>query len=1042
MKTCQSCGRLMREPSDFAGSNTDSPYCSRCADEFGFLRGYSDVVTGMRDMLEDQLAYAPGEARRIAEQNIRDIPAWMKREKMMHETDHVLITDIGSTTTKAVLLRREGDKLALVDLFHSPTTVEKPEEDVRIGIRRAVRGLEQKTGVTLLQSDDLRLAPGVLYLSTSSAGGGLQILVVGLTVADSASSARRAAYGAGGVLLDTFAIDDKRSAVQQMLAMQALRPDIILFSGGVDGGAVTGLMRMAEILSLADPRPKFGAESIPLVYAGNTAAAELVRSVLEDVFDLHMVANLRPTMTDENLDPARQTIHRLFMDNVMEQAPAYGEVKKVVSDDIIPTPMGVIKSLQLLSRSLEQNIMAVDIGGATTDVFSNILGHYYRTVSANLGMSYSLCNVLAEAGWSAVARWLPPALDEDTVRDYIGNKMLCPEHNPTEPWQTVVEQACAREAIRLARAQHMEMHFNTAQIGFLDRLKTQDNDKFVETMYVEKKQEERRFREDSIDLLIGAGGVVSAATPTEATLMLTDALQPRGVTELWRDRLFLSPHLGKLSDMDEQAALALLTGGTYQRLAVVIRPLWRKARAGQPALEVELTNGTGSSRLSVKADELHWLPATGGERHIAWKTARGFWLPEDGHVNTDLPVLIDTRLAPGSCGEQAWRLLGWDGLAAPQPAPFRRGAAPETDDHTLRLALPYPGDILVKPGDTVQPDTLVGENRYDPPRIFILPLTGADGPVLDAEGLRSHLLVQVGEEIRSGQKLLEVKDHSLLDALAGRSPTYHSPIRGRVETINYDAGLLVAREIQDYSTKPVEVNVAAQLGVEPKDIKGYMKRHVGDFVYSGEMLATRMLEKGVNPANMFCNAPSTGTITEVNTKTGKAVIRYDREPFRLYSGVKGRVRTVQDNRAVVIDYDGDLLNGVLGFGGHGWGPLVVISEPQLPAGSDCRGAVLACTAPVDAAFLRAAAAAGVHGIVAPSMQQKQAVDFLDAEIGVALTGNEAIAYPLVLTEGFGCLAMREETAARLRSHAGKLCYLQAATQIRAGVQRPHIILFS
>jgi len=154
-----------------------------------------------------------------------------------------------------------------------------------------------------------------LYLATSSAGGGLQILVFGLTLFDSASSAKRAAYGSGGVILDTFAINDNRTPVEKMQLIRLLRPDIILFSGGTDGGNISSIVRMGELLSLANPKPKFGDKTeIPLVYAGNRDAQSFIRSLFSGKFQLYIVPNIRPTLQDENLPPAQDKIHQLFMD--------------------------------------------------------------------------------------------------------------------------------------------------------------------------------------------------------------------------------------------------------------------------------------------------------------------------------------------------------------------------------------------------------------------------------------------------------------------------------------------------------------------------------------------------------------------------------------------------------------------------------------------------------------------------------------------------------------------------------------------------------
>ncbi len=229
----------------------------------------------------------------------------------MKETRYTLITDIGSTTTKAVLIDRLGIKL--IGIQHANTTVEAPDNDVKIGVFNAVKNLESRCQIPLLSPSanphELIFAPEVEYLSTSSAGGGLQILVIGLTLFDSASSAKRAAYGAGGIILDVFAIDDRRSSVEQMLAMRNLRPDMILLCGGTDGGAISTVLRLAEILRIAKPMPKFSTSvKIPAIYAGNNDATEMITGMIAKDFDLHIMPNLRPKINEENLKPTQEII--------------------------------------------------------------------------------------------------------------------------------------------------------------------------------------------------------------------------------------------------------------------------------------------------------------------------------------------------------------------------------------------------------------------------------------------------------------------------------------------------------------------------------------------------------------------------------------------------------------------------------------------------------------------------------------------------------------------------------------------------------------
>src|SRR5439155_13113924 len=119
-----------------------------------------------------------------------------------------------------------------------------------------------------------------LYVSTSSAGGGLQMMVTGLVKAMSAESAERAALGAGAILMDTLAVDDGRKDFQKVERLRQLRPDIILMSGGTDGGTQSHLVEMAEVVRRADPKPRFGDMKLPIIYAGNKSAREDVKAVL------------------------------------------------------------------------------------------------------------------------------------------------------------------------------------------------------------------------------------------------------------------------------------------------------------------------------------------------------------------------------------------------------------------------------------------------------------------------------------------------------------------------------------------------------------------------------------------------------------------------------------------------------------------------------------------------------------------------------------------------------------------------------------------
>ncbi|MGE5580133.1 MAG: glutamate mutase L [Bacillota bacterium] len=492
---------------------------------------------------------------------------------MTWRPESILATDVGSTTTKAVLIERRGDGYRLVARGEMPTTVEAPWENVMIGVRNSIRRVEELTERPILDESGTIRRPscdgaGVdVYVSTSSAGGGLQMMVAGLVLGISASSAHRAALGAGAVVLDVIAVDDGRSQSEQITRITELRPDIILMSGGVDGGSISYLASTAEIIHQANPQPRFGSTfRLPLVYAGNKDAADLVADICGRKMDVHAVPNLRPRHDVEHLGPARNAIHDLFMNHVMAQAPGYGELMDWVDASIMPTPGAVGSMVDLAARTNGFSVIGVDIGGATTDVFSSFEGTFTRTVSANLGMSYSVCNVQEEAGFDNIMRWVPFAVDREEMADLTANKMVRPTTIPQTLYQLVVEQALAREALRLSFAHHKELakKVETQEVGVFRR-----NDPGLG-----KSSGRDVIDMTRLGMLIGSGGVLShAPRRQQAALMLLDAFQPIGVTRLAVDSIFMMPHLGVLSSVFPDIAAEVFEKDCLVPLGTAIAPV-------------------------------------------------------------------------------------------------------------------------------------------------------------------------------------------------------------------------------------------------------------------------------------------------------------------------------------------------------------------------------------------------------------------------------------------------------------------------------------
>src|SRR6056297_2186182 len=209
----------------------------------------------------------------------------------------IIATDCGSTTTKAILIEYVDGEYRQTVRGEAPTTVEKPLNDVTRGVVNAVTELQELAQLrykdsTIKFTDGDKLFIGEkngidAYVSTSSAGGGLQMMVTGVVARMTGESAERAALGAGAIVMDLIASNDKRANYEKIERIRNLRPDMILMAGGVDGGTTKHVAELAELVAAADPKPRLGSSyKLPVIYAGNKKAREAIKETLEDKVDL------------------------------------------------------------------------------------------------------------------------------------------------------------------------------------------------------------------------------------------------------------------------------------------------------------------------------------------------------------------------------------------------------------------------------------------------------------------------------------------------------------------------------------------------------------------------------------------------------------------------------------------------------------------------------------------------------------------------------------------------------------------------------------
>lgn len=368
----------------------------------------------------------------------------------------VLCIDFGSTFTKVTAI--DVDTPSILARAQSFTTI---HDDINFGFNRA---LEQIIKVTGIQEFNERYA-------CSSAAGGLKMIAIGLVPQLTAEAAKRAALSAGAKVLETFSFELNEYEIKKI---ERIKPDIILFTGGIDGGNTKVVTANAQRLTTMNHR-------CPLIYAGNKVIADDIAALLrEHRWDVSIASNVMPTLNELNIHSAQNLIRKIFLDHIVV-AKGLSTVQACIDNILMPTPSAVLLGAELLSKGYLSNpgigeLMIVDVGGATTDVHSvsdgaprqsNVIMKglaeplIKRTVEGDLGARYSLDALIQGVGIDVVADVLkvPPEVVKQMCDDLTNH----PEQFMEEPGlMKTLDDVAAEIAIRESVTRHagfLEVHY-------------------------------------------------------------------------------------------------------------------------------------------------------------------------------------------------------------------------------------------------------------------------------------------------------------------------------------------------------------------------------------------------------------------------------------------------------------------------------------------------------------------------------------------------------------------------------------------------------
>ena len=303
----------------------------------------------------------------------------------------VLLIDFGSTYTKVTAVDQK--EAQLLGTAASYTTV---ETDVGEGLSAALMELERQTGKIAYQK----------RLACSSAAGGLRMVAIGLVPELTAKAAKLASLGAGAKLIGNYAYQLTEDDVEEIDSQQ---PDIVLLTGGIDGGNSETILHNAGMLSTC--RTDF-----PVVVAGNRSCARQVAKRLSHK-TTYLVENVMPELNRLNILPAQQKIRELFLEQIV-RAKGLSREAELVDGILMPTPAAVMTAMELLAKGCPGHpgigeLICADLGGATTDIYSIASGaprkdttvykglperYAKRTVEGDIGMRYSVLGIPEAAG--------------------------------------------------------------------------------------------------------------------------------------------------------------------------------------------------------------------------------------------------------------------------------------------------------------------------------------------------------------------------------------------------------------------------------------------------------------------------------------------------------------------------------------------------------------------------------------------------------------------------------------------------------------------
>jgi len=570
----------------------------------------------------------------------------MSEERPIEST---IAADIGSTLTHVCLIDIVEGAYRFVAHAESPSTLSEAENDVTIGLRRAIQHLEQLTQRPLLDQDGELITPeqdsgaGVdAFVATSNAAPPLQCVIIGLTDDLSVESAQYACSAGNVLVRETVSLGARirRWDERVFTSLHENPPDLILLVGGVDTGPVALLENAGRVLNTiyGDIEP----ERRPvIIFAGNQEARRPVSAILSSSFDLRVVDNVRPSVHVESLGELQRELAQVYERIKLAALPGYRRLRHMCGAPILSTTTALANTLRFVARrdDLAQGVLGIDVGGASTYIGAARGEFYQWAVGAGLGTGFGLDHVLELSGAGNILRWLPVPMSENEISSRLENARLRPYSVPQTMEELLLTHAAIRQALLFTMRKMRRQYWYRPGA---------------------KPEEETT---PPFDLLAVRGGPI-ANTPQDGLIALTllDSLQPVGLVRLVVDWASIWPQLGALALMVPAAAAQVLAQDGLRELGVLIAPLG-EARDGERALSLKITPNDGpQTEVEVPAGTVQRFPlAPDQQATVEVRPSRAFDIGMGrrgfgGKAKVrggSLGIVVDTRGRPLSLPQDA-----------------------------------------------------------------------------------------------------------------------------------------------------------------------------------------------------------------------------------------------------------------------------------------------------------------------------------------------------------------------------------------------------